>query len=64
MELLMEILQVFTGLLCFWSVIGYFFVAICRLPKDKKKSVVYLILAGPLCWILFVIVNTDKIYKK
>ncbi len=42
------------NILCKWALIGYFLVLILPMPRNKKIAIIQLIIAGPLCWVIFI----------
>ncbi|MDD5651069.1 MAG: hypothetical protein PHF86_11745 [Candidatus Nanoarchaeia archaeon] len=55
-----EMIRRLVGILCFWSVAGYFLAAISKTKfKNKKQTIFWLIIYGPLCWIIFCCVSIE-----
>jgi hypothetical protein len=62
MGMITDILRSLLGLVCLWSVLGYFVSVFVKIPKDKKKTWQLVILLGPFCWgILCVIRIMEKL---
>lgn len=46
-----------------WAVIGFFLALVYKNPKTKRDALDLLIISGPLCWVIFIIVTITGSYK-
>ena len=44
-----------------WAVLGYFIVLTLPKPKNKVIALFQLLIAGPLCWMIFIPASLDVI---
>jgi len=47
-----------------WAILGFAFVITASTPKKKIWAILYLIMSGPLCWVMFIIASADLLITK